>query len=247
MSSETSFAARVAGPVGALGGAWFISPQAKAAAKILGVSGWPAYVRGRASAMGDVDAAVVASVFGFFPAELVEQWWAEPCELDAAEVFDVYLEACRGWSREHLDGMPDTERLVELLGRVERAADGTGAPLFAAWRKAPLPDDAPGAAGQLLMRLRELRGGQHVMAVVACGLTPAEAMVSAPGGRAHAQFFGWEPQMLPEPNSLMARTRLRAELLTDAINEQAWSALDEGEQDDVVRLLADAMTTAGLG
>lgn len=238
-----AFARGVARPIGRLGGDWFISPQAKQAARTLGQRGWPAYVKGRGSALGDVDADVVVAVFGFMEPERIREAWDEPCALAMDEIKAVYINACRDWSREHLSDFNGLDRLVELLARVSAGADCTAVPLFAAWRASPRPEDAAGRAGQLLMELRELRGGLHLGAVLAAGLTPLEAIVAGPGGTGNAEFFGWTHAEMPDQVAIdsLAPAREQAEAVTDRMVAVDWSALDADERQEVAALLNSAL------
>ena len=242
----TGFARQVSRPIGRLGGDWFISPQAKRGAQILGQRGWPAYVKGRGSALGDVPADVVVAVFGFMEPERIREAWDEPCDLSVEEIQAVYLNACRDWSRERLGDFQGRDRLVELLSRVSAETDCTGVPLFAAWRSAPQAEDGPGRLGQLLHELRELRGGLHLAAVLAAGLTPLEAIVAGPGGTGNAQFFGWGPDLMPDPMTVegLAPKREQAETLTDNMVAMSWAVLDRDERAEVAELLVSALAHA---
>jgi hypothetical protein len=69
--------------------------------------------------------------------------------------------------------------------------------LFAGWRALPVPGtDRPKARAQhYLNSLRELRGGLHGGAILAMGLTPAEAVaVHSPG---MAPVYGWDVSTIP--------------------------------------------------
>ena len=70
-----AFAAAVGSFVSDLGGGFMFSSQAKAFGKDNGLRGRQAYVLGRGSVLGDVDADVVTSAFGFWPADVVREAW----------------------------------------------------------------------------------------------------------------------------------------------------------------------------
>ena len=101
-----------------------------------------------------------------------------------------------------------------------------------------MPDDAEGRAYFLTHVLRELRGSAHVVAVIAEGLHPRDAVLVS-GGEATAQRFGWTAPF-PEIEPLRA-PRAAAEARTDAIMERlVASVLDEAEAAKLAALV-DAM------
>lgn len=126
-------------------------------------------------------------------------------------------------------------RVAELSAAVADGVEITGLPLFAGWRTQPRPDDEAGCAGLLLHMLRELRGGVHLVAVVATGLGPRGA-VFATGGEALAKQFGWA-----EPfDDLAGTSKKPAEDLTDEILTRLYAAVLSGDEiAELARLVAD--------
>jgi hypothetical protein len=227
-----------------LGGAFMISSQAKAAGKDGGYRGWQLYVAGRAGVLGEVSAEVVTAALGFLhPDRVREAWEGGLAVAPLSETVTRYVEVCRAWGRSRYAGLAEADRLADLLGRVAGAADAAGWPLFAAWREQPLPDDGPGRVVQLLHVLREHRGGAHLGAVRASGLTPLEAIVAGDGGAGNAAFFGWSDP-LPEVTAELRARLARAEGATDAQVGPAYAVLDDGEQADLLRLLTAAAAAA---
>jgi len=106
----------------------------------------------------------------------------------------------------------------------------------------PLPDDAEARVVQLLHVLREHRGGTHLLAVLATGLTPRAAVLAGSGGAPNAQFFGWRPPY--EDVSGLADRRAQAEALTDRLAAPAFQALDDAETDELRGLLGAAVAHA---
>ena len=232
-------AVATSGPVGAVGGAFMLArPTLKKGPELGFPKGWAFYFSGRGGVLGDVVPDVIAAAFVFFPVAWVQQQWLlgravmEPSAAAAA-----YAEACQDWGREHLVGAPDLERLVELLRRVSSAADPAGAPLFAGWRAMPLPDDAPGAAAQLLHVMREYRGAMHGMAVLTSGLSPRDAVIAA-GGEGNAQWFNW-PEPYPDREALLDQ-HAEAEEITDELAARPFEALSEDECEEVANLIFGA-------
>lgn len=235
----SAYAATCGRLVEALGGGFMISPQAKAFAKAHSLRGMPAYVLGRGSVLGDVDADVVTAAFGFFAADVVRaSWEAGRAGLDVETAREEYAEACRDWGRERLAGLSAPGRLAELLGWVVDGADVAALPLYAGWRSVPLPDDDLGRAAQQLHVLREYRGGLHLVAVLACGLSPLQAVLAGTGGRSNAAFFGWEEPF--EDVSGLAVARSQAEELTDRLVSPSWDVLGHDEREELLELLVEA-------
>jgi hypothetical protein len=228
--------------VSSLGGAFMISRYAKAAADEQGFAGiWTSYFAGRAGLLGPVDADVVAAVIAFYPPEVVRAGWEAALETvpDIRAAGERYATACHEWGRARLDGADGLGRLADLALTVARQADVTGLPLFAAWRALPLPADDPARVAHALELLREHRGGLHVAAVLASGLTPLQAILAGPGGEANATFFGWTgPFEDPAPYRDL---RAKVEQATEAAASRAYEVLDDAELAE----LADGLEMVG--
>lgn len=234
-------AAAVAGPIAATGGRFMMWIPALKKGTALGLpKGWYFYVAGRGGVLGDVDADVVAAAFVYFRRDwLREQWETAREVLNPLEAAAEYAAACQDWGREHLADVAGLDRLVTLLTRVADTADPAGAPLFAGWRSLPRPDDAPGATAQLLMAMREHRGGMHAMTVLSEGLTPLEAVVTG-GGEGNAKFFNW-PEPYPDPEPLRD-AYAAAEARTTKLAARAYEVLDAGERAELAGLVTDVRT-----
>jgi hypothetical protein len=187
------------------------------------------YVAGRGGVLGDVDGDVVAAAFGFFePASVAARWEQGVAVAGARQAARRYNEAAAAWGRERLTGVGEAARLAELGERVIAAVDAAGLPLFAGWRAEPRVDDPPGHAGQVIHVLREWRGGNHLVATIAVGLRPLEAVLSS-DGPTQATVCGWaEP--FPDCDALVP-IRREAEALTDRLCTGAFEkGLDAGER-----------------
>lgn len=181
-------------PINRIGSRFMFDPATYADAAAHGFAGIDFYVAGRCGVLGDVDADVVTAALGFFEPATVRALWEQGCAAQsAARSAELFAEACAGWGRDHLGADLDYADLAELAGRVIAATDVAALPLFAGWRAMPVPDDPKGAAMHRLNVLRELRGGAHVVAVVAAGISPLDAVLST-GGAPNAALFGY-----PEP------------------------------------------------
>ena len=185
------------------------------------------YVLGRGGVLGDVDADVVVATFGYFNPDLVRQFWTvAKGKMAPGDAALAYAAVCQAWGREHLGAIPDLDALAGLLERVARSASPVGAPLFGGWRAIPLPDDLPGRAMQLLHVLRELRGGLHLNAVLAAGLTPLEALTIAQPG--NVAMFGWA-EGAPDADSKRA-LHAAANETTDQMFAPALASLSDKER-----------------
>ncbi|MFC6010386.1 SCO6745 family protein [Nocardia lasii] len=230
-----------------LGGAFMVSREARDFAQVTGVPGFHGtYMRGRGGVLGEVDAEVVSAAFGFFEPKCVRAAW-ESVSMPAAEAATGYAEVCRDFGRRKLAGFDRADRLAELLKRVVDAAPSAGLPLFAGWRAMPLPDDGPGAALQLTHVLRELRGGLHLLAVLATGLTPLQAILVAGSpifdGPNHARHLGWPEPFEPLTDDITARWNA-AEKLTEELTAPCFEVLDETEREELSELMREAHRVA---
>jgi len=225
-------------PVGFLGGQWMLHPEVLQPCRDAGYPhGYAYYVAGRGGVLGDVDSDVISASFGFFEPTLVRKMWDVGVAVEgAAAAATRYGQACAQFGRLRLAGFSDAARVSELADKVADGVDITGLPLFAGWRAQPRPGDAEGRAAFLMHLLRELRGGVHLMAVVATGLGPRGA-VFASGGAALANQFGWaEPY-----DDLAGTSKKAAEDLTDEILIRLYSGVLTADEAAELAELVGAM------
>lgn len=227
----------VKNPIGAWGLTWMSDAGVRARGKAeLGLRGRPLYHLGRGGAMGDVPVEVVIAAEAFWPPEVVAKAWTEGRALvEPLLAARFYAEQCSAVFREQYGDRPGLDRLVELLEPVVEHASPLGAPLFAAWRALPRPDDTAGRAGLLLNVIREHRGSVHAAAVAAVGLGPLEAIMAGSYGKANATFFEW-PEPYPDPTPHKARWDA-AEDLTSAAAGLPYDAIDARERGELVELV----------
>ncbi len=203
--------------------------------------GFSYYVVGRGGVLGDVDAGVVSSAFGFFAPGLVRSLWEAGVPVEGARAgADRYTEGCAAWGRGRLAPWSGASRAADLLARVIDAADDSGLALFAGWRAQRRPDDAIGRAYLLIHVLRELRGGVHLIATLAAGLSPLESVLVNPSsaGPEQAKRFGWtEP--FPDTSALKP-AMAAAEATTDALMARHLSVLNDDELRELVSVIDDA-------
>ena len=231
----------VAGPIGRLGGEWMFDEATNERGVELGLSRWSWYHCGRGGVLGDCDASVVVAAFGFFPpARQARAWDKGRAVLPVATITHEYAEACAAWGRRVFADVPGAGRLADLLTTALDAAAVAGLPLFAGWRaSARTADGAAGGqlegAARLALALqvgREHRGGLHLVAVVAAGIDPLQAVVSGRYGTANAAFFGW-PEPWPDP-AAGKDAMAAAEIVTDTLVEPAYAVLSPAERAELV-------------
>jgi hypothetical protein len=224
----------VAGPVGKLGGAFMFEAAGFERGAELGLQPWSWYHLGRGGVLGRPDASVVVAAFGFFPPELQTKAWNKGIAvMDPADVAREYAaySAEIGRTRFAVEG---ADRLAELLALAMDNASIAGLPLFAGWRHLLYdgPTDGPARLALALMAAREHRGGNHLLAVVAAGVPPLNAVMSGRYGQTNAEFFGW-PKPWPDPAEYADEMKA-VEERTDALVRPAYEALSEDERTELV-------------
>jgi hypothetical protein len=215
-------------------GRFMTDPATYARAAELGFEGSDFYVAGRGGALGDVPASVVAAALVFFSPDVVEPAWERSASvMPRREAAQVWADLLHANARELDTGQVDWNELATLLGRVVAFAPVAGAPLFAAWRELPEPDDAPALALHRLNALRELRGALHGAAVLTVGLAPVEAIaVRAPK---MMSVFGWTDP--PDDATPFNERWGLAEARTDRMVGRHLRVLDDGERGALVEML----------
>jgi hypothetical protein len=127
--------------------------------------------------------------------------------------------------REKLTGVEGLDAYCAAADAVNQAADYVGLPLYAGWRGEPLADDVPARALQLTALLREFRGGAHLLAVRASGLSAKVAhAVTRPND---VEMFGWPAEAASEVTNADRAAMAAAEALTDDLVRPAYGVLDD--------------------
>ncbi len=202
------------------------------------------YFAGRGGVLGDVDAQVVYSAFGWFAPSVVRAMWDAGVAVHGArEAAARYFAACADWGRDHLAGVDGLERFGDLAERVVSAAETSGRSLFAGWKVQPRVADGPGRAMQLVHVMREWRGSNHLVGTTAAGLSPLEAILGQ-DGEDQARFFGW-PEPFPAVTEDVKRRRVEAEGITDRLCAPAFEVLSGAERAEFVDLVTALSAAAG--
>lgn len=219
-------------PIHDIGTAAYLSPD---------VAGWAAewgwpnpfafYFAGRGGMLGDVGADVVTAALGWFAPSAVQPMYAEGIGVAGPTGAAVRMaEAHRMWGEKHYADVQGVDEIVAVTEELVDGLEGSALPLFVGWRDAARADSSAGRAAQLMQILREWRGGNHLVATTAVGLSPLEAILGNEG-RGQAKFFGWvEP--FPDPATFRER-HLEAEEMTDRLCASALAgALDPARYQD---------------
>jgi hypothetical protein len=220
------------------GSAFMLHPETMARGAELGYANpFAFYAVGRGGVLGDVDASVVVAAMGWFEPGMVRPLWEEGVAVAGArEGSRRYGAACAAWGRDHLAGVAGVDRLAVLADRLVEGTEVSGLPLFAGWRAEPRVDGAPGRAMQLIHLLREWRGGLHLVATTAAGLSPLEAILTNEG-EGQARFFGWKGD-LPDCRPLKDRqedAQQRTDTLAAMVYEGALTAPERAELADLMQ------------
>lgn len=221
--------ARACPLVGDLGWRFYFAPATLERGRELGLDGSQFYFLGRGGVLGDVDARVVASAFGYFdPAHVARTWDAARAVVAPRDAARAYLACCQELGRERLGQLHGLEALCAALEAVNDAADPAGLALYAGISAEPLADDLPARAMQLVAVLRELRGSAHLVALVSSGVAPKVAhFLTRPDAMA---MFGWDPDDPPTPTDADRAGLAEAERRTDLIVRPAYAVLDGPER-----------------
>jgi hypothetical protein len=212
--------------INTMGPAFYFVPDTFARGEELGLDGISFYVLGRGGVLGDVDAGVIASAFGYFNPTLVATMWDAARKAAAPrDAGHAFMECSAAFGRKNFGTLDGLDAFCQAAGAVNDAADATGLALYAAVAAEPLADDLPGRAMQLVTVLREFRGSAHLIALRASDLEAKKAhYIRRPNDGA---LFGWSEDDAP--------------IITDA-DRAAWQAavLDDAGRQALVAGL-DAM------
>ena len=185
------------------------------------------YCLGRGGVLGDVDAATVAERSSLVQAaprrDVVGRG---PC---GRGPHDRRGRLPRRRARLRATYVQD-DRLARHVrrGRGERVVDAAPAgrwPLVDGYRRFALPDDVVARAFQLVIVLRELRGGAYGEAVTALGITPAEShyLNSADA----FELYGYESDDAPVVTDELVERRALAEDRATELLVPTYDALDD--------------------
>ncbi len=215
-----------AAPIYELGGAYCFVDATAQRGEQLGLDVFMFYCLGRGGVLGDVDAPTVARAFQWFKPHLVETWWNEGRAIaDPTTIATAYLDAARDYARRTFKETPALRAFSAAAARVVDAAPSGRWPLIDGYRGFVLPDDVVARAFQLVITLRELRGGAYGEAVTALGITPAESnyLNSADA----FELYGYESDDAPVVTDELVERRALAEDRATELLVPTYDALDD--------------------
>ncbi len=227
MTTPQELIAATKGSVQTVGARFYFDPSTVAVGRELGLDGFRFYVLGRGGVLGDVEAPVITSAFGYFHPGVIDKIWnsarAVVAPRDAAR---AQLGCGAEIGRGALHEVPGLDTFCAAAEQVIADVNPAGLALYAGVAAEPLPDDLPGRAMQLIIALRELRGSQHLAAVITSQLHPGVAhALRRPGD---IESFGWPADIeIPAdgPTKLAA-----ADGLTDEMNADSYRSLTDEQR-----------------
>jgi hypothetical protein len=149
------------------------------------------YFAGRGGMLGEVSPEVVTAAMGWFSPDAVASMYREGIAVAGARAAAARMaEAHAKWGDKYYAGVDRLEDAVAVSEEAVNGLEGSAIPLFVGWRQAPKSETPAGRAAQLMQMLREWRGGLHLVATTAVGLSPLEAILTNEG-EGQAKFFGW--------------------------------------------------------
>jgi hypothetical protein len=218
--------------IAAIGPSFYFIDETVAVGKEHGLDVFQFYFLGRGGVLGDVDADVVTSAFGYFNPPVVAHMWTQAQKLSSLsprEAGRLYMDCTHDFGRRHLSDVPGLGEFCAAAQKVNDNADRAGLALYAAIAAEPLAEDLPARAMQLNTVLREHRGSAHLVAVLATpGLTPKVAhAIRRPDFWA---LFGYDEADRPTGTDSERAALAKSDELTDQIVAQAFDVLDDSER-----------------
>ena len=204
-----------------------------------GIDFFPGYVWGRAAALGEPTAAVVAATFGVFEPTMIGA--VHETGLAAVSRVDILAARAAGAAEsiETVASANECAAIADPLLTGLDGLDGLGRPLFSALRALERPATAAGRLWRAAELVREHRGDGHLAVLLAAGLGAAEANVLTElwlgfGLGEYSGTRGFGPDALAgAAASLERRGWLEGDRLTDTGREARVAieaSTDAGEQ-----------------
>lgn len=223
-------------PIHDIGTAIYLSPDVMSLAAEWGWSNpFAFYFAGRGGMLGEVGPDVVTSALGWFEPKAVHAMYTEGVAVAGAKAAAARMAEAHGaWGETHYADVDGLDEIVAVTEELVDGIEGSAIPLFVGWRDAPRADSAAGRAAQLMQMLREWRGGFHLVATTAAGLSPLEAILTNEG-EGQAKFFGWS-EPFADVSTIKAKhdeaeettDRLCASTLAGAIDAAKYPVFEAG-------------------
>jgi hypothetical protein len=222
----------IAEPIGTVGMSFYFSPQAIARGEGLELDVVTFYAGGRGGVLGDIDAVEVDRIFYFFKTGLVASM-VEKARVgaDRQETVATHLDAANDYAEATFGGIP-AETLqgfsVAAKALADRLPHGRW-PLVDGYLAQGMPGDPVHQAYYWSIVLRELRGGVHTEAVIAAGLSGAEACQLDHAGSYFA-LHGYGDEDRAEETEALVATRLAVEVETSNRMAGLLEGLDDAQR-----------------
>jgi hypothetical protein len=207
-----------------IGSTFYFRPATLAVGKEHGLDGYRFYFVGRGGVLGDVEADVALSAFGYFePTLFASMWDSARAIVPPREAARLYHACNHDLGRAKLADVPGLDAFCDAAAAVNEAIAPAGLSLYAGIAAEPVPDDAPARALHLAMCLREARGSTHLLALVASQVPPRLAhQIRRPDD---VTLFGWAEPLVASDED---RARWEAaEALTNTLLAPAFGILDD--------------------
>jgi hypothetical protein len=214
----------VAATIADIGSNFYFRRETLAVGKEHGIDGYRFYFVGRGGVLGDVEAEVALSAFGYFEPNLFASMWnSAKAILPPREAARLYHGCNHDLGRARLGDVPGLDDFCEAAAAVNDAIDPAGLALYAGVAAEPIPDDPPARALHLAMCLREARGSVHLLALVASGVPTRTAhQIRRPDD---VTLFGWSEPLVASDDDI-ARWEA-AETLTNTLLAPSFGVLDD--------------------
>ncbi len=235
---STELADLLTEPVGTVGMSYYFSPQAAARGETLGIDRFTFYAAGRGGVLGDRPVVEVGEAFFFFKPGMIGPMVEKGRAVVSSQVAaSAHLDAASDFA---LATFGDVD--IETLEAFSEAARTLAAslprgkwPLVDGYLSMDAPSDPIAEAYYWSVVLRELRGAVHIAAVLAAGLTAAQACQLDKGG-AFFEIHGYGDDDRTEITEELTGTRAAAErdttkrmaALFDVLSDSQRSALAAG-------------------
>lgn len=219
--------AETAGPINEVGAIFYFDPATLAKGKTLGLDGMRFYLLGRGGVLGDVEAPVITSAFGYFSPDLISKLWNSARQVMAPrDCARAYLDANADIGRARLGGVDQLDAFCAAAEQAISDHNPAALALYAGVAAEPLPDDLAGRAMHLCLVHRELRGSIHIAAIIASGLSAPQAHVIRQPER--AETFGWTSGVSVPADG--TERLAAADALTDQMNAAAYASLTDAQR-----------------
>ena len=223
-----------ADPIQTLGLSFYFDPVTAAHGRELGLNPYEFYGLGRAGVLGDASLDEVEAAFTFFHRRTLERMYenarakAEPVATSRRYIQEAYGFADRTFGAVPVGVLVD---VADATRATARAVPPGRHHLFDGYRAADWPTDPVHAAYLSTIWLRELRGGVHMDAVAAVGLSPLEACYLQDVGL--FKLHGYVDDEAPVVTAEHEAMKVRAEQLTSESMAEFFATLTDAQRESL--------------